>query len=420
MRAVEEELVLKASGALQYDWMHPREILSGASEHKQSEMNCAKGLQQQVRDEAQKGTRNQNQEEKQKQSQEKKQEEEQCEEQKEMQEEEQEERQEQKQEERQAEAIWVSAQMIFTISQVLPAIAAKTINTDARFVEDEDMPADFVSRISEANVVVSDVGQVMTQAVDSLYVCKPPLETGAAENRREAHTMKKPVVVQRLWQEIFKMRRLVEQDDLKPIDNTHLLSYVYNLWCVRWLKEHLNEQQLQKTKGQQTIIFDTWLRNNYGSRRFVMAILKTGLSWATTSGAAEHCGSESDANDHNVAIVGPQRTITKFIDWILQLAEAINMQKKERSVEEQSSKSDNKENNHELTNEEIVRRRDQDVARKEYERAEDVPRASELYKGEGKGKGKGKREFNEAKYGVEGTYESISKNTKRCRLPAYQ
>ena len=151
-----------------------------------------------------------------------------------------------------------------------------------------------------------------------------------------------------------------------------------------------------------------------------MAILKTGLSWATTSGAAEHSGSEYDANDHNIAIVDPQQTIRKFIDWILQLVKAIDMQKKERSVEERSSKSDNKENNHELTNEEIVRRRDQDVARKEYERAEDVPRASELYKGEGKGKGKGKREFNEAKYGVEGTYESISKNTKRCRLPAYQ
>ena len=404
MRAVEEELGLRVSRARQYDWTDSRANLSGASEHKQREMNCAKGLQQQVRDEKQKGTRNQNQEEKRKQSQEKMQEEEQCEEQKEI----------------QAEAIWVSAQMIFRMSQELPAIAAKTIKSDARFVEDEDMPADFVSRINEANVGVSDVGDVMTEAVDSLYVWKPPSETGAAEHRREPHTMKKHDVVQRLWQEIFKMRRLVELDDLKPIDNTHLLSYVYNQWCVSWLKENLNEKQLQKSKDQQTIIYDNWLRNNYGSRRFVMAILKTGLSWATTSGAAEHSGSASDANDHNVASVDPQRIITKFMDWILQLAKAINMQKKERSVEEQSRKSDDKENSHGFTNEETVRGRDPDVARKEYERAEDVPRASELYKGEGKGKGKGKREFKEAKYRVEVPYASISTDTKRFRLAKYQ
>ncbi len=91
--------------------------------------------------------------------------------------------------------------------------------------------------------------------------------------------------------------------------------------------ENLNHKQRKKTYSQKTSIFSAWMRNNYGSKRFVMAILETGLSWATTSGATEHSGSASDANDHNIGMVDDQQTITKFIDWILQVVKAIDIDK---------------------------------------------------------------------------------------------
>ena len=102
----------------------------------------------------------------------------------------------------------------------------------------------------------------------------------------------------------------MEPNDLMPVHNPNLLAHIHNLWCERWLSDNLTMHQSRKTRSQKTSIFNAWLRNNYGSKRFVMAILETGLSWVTTSDAAEHSGSASGANDHNMMIVDPQQTIT--------------------------------------------------------------------------------------------------------------
>ena len=70
-----------------------------------------------------------------------------------------------------------------------------------------------------------------------------------------------------------------------------------------------------------------------------MAILETGLSWGTTSGAAEHFAAACHASDHGIAIVDPQQTMTKFIDWIVQVVKAIDMHKNEPSVKKKRNEA---------------------------------------------------------------------------------
>jgi len=249
------------------------------------------------------------------------------------QEEEQIEKQEEEQEEGQAQTTSMTSQIIWMISQTLPALANDMFNIEAHYANNEDMPNDFAWRIMVSGVAMSSVVDVMNQAVGSLFSCRPPTGTGAAEHRR---------LIRNAWEELFRMRRLVELNDFAPINNTKTLAHIHNLWCDKWLIDNLAEEQLQKTDSQQTSIFSAWMRRNYGSKRFVMAILETGMSWATMSGAAEHIGTVCDANEHGIAIVGPQQTMTKFIDWIVQVVKAIDMHKNEPSVKKKRNEAYNR------------------------------------------------------------------------------
>ena len=138
-------------------------------------------------------------------------------------------------------------------------------------------------------------------------------------------------VIHARWGELFNMRRCVEKGDLKAIADPRVRAIIvraiiHNTWMRKWLRENLTEQQRQKSTSQQTSIFSAWLRNQYGSKRFVMAIIETGLSWATPSGAAEHKGSRAASSASNplgaaehspgtdIAIGAPEHTITRFIN----------------------------------------------------------------------------------------------------------
>ena len=84
------------------------------------------------------------------------------------------------------------------------------------------------------------------------------------------------------------MRRCVEQNDLNTITEPNVRAGIHNMWMHKWLRENLTSEQQQKTRSEQKSIVAAWLRNQYGSKRFVMAIIETGLSWAAPSGATEH------------------------------------------------------------------------------------------------------------------------------------
>ena len=122
--------------------------------------------------------------------------------------------------------------------------------------------------------------------------------------------MKKPDEMRASWEALFKMRRRFEADDLKAITDEDVRGNIHTTWCNEWLRDNLTEKQRGYRRSQQTSIFGAWLRNHYGGKRFVMAIIETGLSWATASGAAEHTGSP----DTDIVIGAPEPTITKLIN----------------------------------------------------------------------------------------------------------
>ena len=70
-------------------------------------------------------------------------------------------------EEKQAEEIWMASQMLWMVSQVLPAFADTEDNKKASSTESHDMPNDFAARILECEVAIPDVQNVMTQAVNT-------------------------------------------------------------------------------------------------------------------------------------------------------------------------------------------------------------------------------------------------------------
>ena len=136
-----------------------------------------------------------------------------------------------------------------------------------------------------------------------------------------------------------------------------------------------------------------------------MAIIETGLSWATPSGDVEHKGSRAASSASNafaaaaehspgtdIAVGAPEHTCTRFIDWILKVTKAIGRRKDDATVQEQRRRSGPKKHTSGLTAHELSLRATRDQARSDFEYGADLNRRLELHEGKGKSKGKGKRD----------------------------
>ena len=294
--------------------------------------------------------------------------------------------------------------MLRMVSELLPALAATKDDKKTSFTESNEMPNKFAARILECDVVIPAVRGEMIAAVDKLFGRRSPDTTGATEHGRPALRMKEPHLIKAELEELFKMRRRVEKDDLKAITDPEASKNIHNMWMHEWLQENLTEKQRRKAPNQQTSIFSAWLHNHYGSKRFVMAIIETGLSWATPSDEAEHKGSGAASSasnafaaaehspDTDIAIGAPEHTITRFIDWVLKVAKAIDRHKNDATVQEQRRRSGEEKRTSGLTEHEKTLRAARDQARSNFAYGADLHRRVELHEGKGKSKGKGKRD----------------------------
>ena len=135
-----------------------------------------------------------------------------------------------------------------------------------------------------------------------------------------------------------------------------------------------------------------------------MAIIETGLSWATPSGDVEHKGSRAASSANNpvaaaehspgtdIAVGAPEHTITRFIDWILKVVKAIDRHKNDATVQEQRRRSGPMKHTSGLTEHERTLRATRDQARSNFAYGADLNRRLQLHEGKGKSKGKGKRD----------------------------
>ena len=279
---------------------------------------------------------------------------------------------------KQAEEIWMASQTLWTVAQVLRAFA---MNEKACSSESHDMPNDFVARMRECDVEIPDVADVMNRAVNALCECRLFEPTGATEQGRSAMMMKEPDVIQASWKRLFKIRRTVEKDDMKLISDENVCIDLHDMWMSTWLYENLtNEQRTTITNRTKTSMFEAWLTNEYGSKRFVMAIIETGVSSATPSGVAEHISPYTD-----MPVGAPEHTMSRCMKWILKVVKVIGRQKNNLMVQAGFEK-----NSSGLAQEEEELRAARDQARAEIEYGAFLNRRLELR--EGKGRSKGKRD----------------------------
>ena len=229
----------------------------------------------------------------------------------------------------------MASQMIVLMSRDLPAFGNTAFKKKARSLEDNIMPDAFVAHIMDSNVDIPDVVDVLTHATESMFMSKFSPVTDAAPHVSPAIQMKEPAAIQARWQELFQMRRAFEKDDLKPITDSRKLDRFHDTWMKKWLRKNLTAEQQQKSKPEQSRIFAEWLCNNYGSKRFVLAMAEIGLTSATPSGATEHSAAASRASDAAVPIRSPTSSMEMFMEWLLRVVKAIDLHKKPPPIEEQ-------------------------------------------------------------------------------------
>ena len=229
-----------------------------------------------------------------------------------------------------------------------------------------------------ADLLRPEVQLEMSNAAETLFWCKP---TGATEHGagRPGRRMKKPEELQAAWEEMFSVRRTREPDDLQPIPDAGVCAEIHNAWMDEWLAKNLSEAQKKKKRREHTSIFNVWLHQTYGSKRFVMAMLQTGLSWASVDPGTNH-------------LVGAASITQKFVEWILKVMRAIQQHKNHPTTSEARRKSGTAKYMHGLTTDEATRRGMRYSARADFYYGRDLHRRIQLSQGKGKAKGKGERD----------------------------
>ena len=147
------------------------------------------------------------------------------------------------------------------------------------------------------NVCSEEDIQVLTYCMESFFLKRPVRQsTAPTTDGVPAQTLKSAEEIKAAWTEILARRRLEEEDDTAPINDSTRLKKMHAKWLQDFLDNKLTaEQQLYKRRSL-TSNFGAYLKNNFGGKAFVMALWQTGISWAPTThmtetnydGALEH------------------------------------------------------------------------------------------------------------------------------------
>jgi len=175
--------------------------------------------------------------------------------------------------------------------------------------------------------------------------------------------------------ELFDRRRKFMPDDRKPLHNGETRAKIWTAWCDDFILHELNDEQRNYQHSRKTSIFTTYMRNRYGCKAFVFALLQTGLVW--DGGAAEHLDAETKV-----------KASQQFLKWIRDLIGSIRFHREQENTQLARRKSGKHYGCHGLTNDELEARRLRDEAWRNL--AETLQLEAQLLASKGKGKGKGK------------------------------
>ena len=133
--------------------------------------------------------------------------------------------------------------------------------------------------VSPSDLGLSDADQeLLRSAVDGILL-KP--SKGATEHDDGGgRTMKDLDGVREAWCEVFRWRRVLQNDDTAQL-SPEQTSRVWNDWCHHWIRNELRPEQQRKSMRQKTSIFASWVHRTYGCKHLALALLKTGIKYSS-------------------------------------------------------------------------------------------------------------------------------------------
>ena len=135
----------------------------------------------------------------------------------------------------------------------------------------------------------------------------------------------------------------------------------------QFIRDDLRPDQKRKRASHKSSCFAAMLKNKYGGKRFVMAILQTGTSWRDSDGG----------ND-----------VAKLVEWILAVSAAITEHKNDPAVAVQRQKSGFKKFSNGLTEEERRKQQNKRQAYHAFNTGRELNDRLAMAKGNAKGNGK--------------------------------
>ena len=203
----------------------------------------------------------------------------------------------------------------------------------------------------------------LEECMQRFFTRRPVLQsTPPRADAKTARMLKTSKEIADAWQVIIDKRRLAEPDDTRPIQNYTTRKNMHNAWMHEWFNgkdEHgvwnLTEEQHYKPERKKTSIFGTYLNNNFGGKKFVMALWQTGIQWAPPQELLDR--------SHNGAL---EHVAQNFAKWAQRVGRAIVRHKDDPDTQEARRKSGHAFGKHGLTVDEEQQRQQKHEARANY------------------------------------------------------
>jgi hypothetical protein len=181
--------------------------------------------------------------------------------------------------------------------------------------------------------------------------------------------------------------------DSKAIADEKVRAKIYTEWMHDWLEANLTEEQQTYKFSRRSSIFAAWMKQRYGGKLFLMALLETGITWAPSKQLLEI--DNDDAVEHVAKC---------FVGWLSDVLEAIARHKNAPETIEARERSGTAYGVHGLTPQQETDRQERSRARADYWQTCKLEKQLLASKGKGKGgaaeyvKGKAKGKGGAAQY----------------------
>ena len=230
------------------------------------------------------------------------------------------------------------------------------------------------------NVCSEEDIQALTYCMESFFLKRLVLQsTASTTDDVPAQTLKSAEEIRAVWTEILTRRRLEEEDDTAPINDSTRLKEMHANWLQDFIDNELTAEQLLKARSKQTSMFAAYLRNNFGGKAFVMALWQTGISWAPTTHMKE---TNYDGALEHIAL--------NFAQWAQRIIRARTLHQENADYKEARRRSGDNTGKHGLTEEETRNREARKTARIDYYWTQALNNQVLASKGKRTRKGKGK------------------------------